>query len=237
MRVLAVGALAFLLFCAALAPAGLFAVLIERLGGASLNATAGTVWSGSGELRLSTHALGRLHWSFNPSSLAQFAPGFAWQLTGPGLDAHGQIAVRVDGVQLSGRGRVGTALVNAGLANYDIRLGGEFDIEGIDAIVLNNRLTHLEGAARWSGGQVSYALARQSHTALLPPMRAEAHSPPVRAEAYSEAEGALLMEAEVLEGGYVRVGITRRLLRWLDQPWAGDGADDEVVIAVEEAIF
>ena len=237
MRTVAVGILAFALFCAALAPAELLAVLIERLGGASLTATAGTLWSGSGALRLQGLGLGRLHWSFEPVTLMQLAPGCTWRLAGDSLDLHGRMAFQGGAIELSARGTVAAAAVNPGLAAYDIRLDGGFDIERLDATVTAEGLERLDGGGRWSGGAVSYALGGQSHTALLPPMRAEAQSAPVRAKAFAEAGSTLLMEAEIMDGGYVKIGITRRLLQLLNQPWAGGGAEDEIVVSVEEAIF
>ena len=237
MRTIALGILAFALFCAALAPAGLLAVLIERIGGVSLAATAGTLWSGSGALRRQGLSLGQLHWSFEPVTLMQFAPGYAWRLAGDSLDLHGRMTFQGDAIELSASGAVGAAAVNAGLAAYDIRLGGGFNIEGLDATVTAEGLQRLDGRGRWSGGVVSYALGSQSHTALLPPMQAEAQSPPVRARAFAEAGSTLLIQAEIMDGGYVKIGITRRLLQLLNQPWAGSGADDEIVVSVEEAIF
>ena len=237
MRTIALGILAFALFCIVLAPAGLLAVLIERLGGVSLTATEGTLWSGSGALRLKGLGLGRLHWSFEPVTLMQFAPGYTWRLAGDGLDLHGRMAFQGDAIELSARGTVATAAVNPGLAAYDIRLDGGFNIEGLDATVTAEGLQRLDGGGRWSGGVVSYALGGQSHTAPLPPMRAEAQSPPVRARAFAEAGSTLLIQAEIMDGGYVKIGITRRLLQLLNRPWAGSGADDEIVVSVEEAIF
>ena len=237
MRTAAVGILAFALFCAALAPAGLFAILIERFGGASLTATAGTIWSGSGALRLKRLGLGRLHWSFDPVTLTQLAPGYTWLLTGDGLDLRGHLALPTDAIELSASGAVATAAVNTGLAAYDIRLDGVLDIGSLDAAVTTGGLKRLDGSARWSGGAVSYALGGQSHTALLPPMRLEAQSAPVKARGFAEAGNTLLIEAEIMESGYVKIGITRRLLQLLNQPWAGTGADDEIVVSVEEAVF
>ena len=235
-RYFAVGILAFALFCAALAPAALLAILIERFGGASLTATAGTIWSGSGALRLSGLPLGRLHWSFEPVTLAQLTPGYTWRLAGDSLDLNGRMAFQGDAVALSARGTVANAAVNAGLAAYDIRLDGAFDIEGLDATLTADGVQRLDGGGRWTGGVVSYALGGQSHTALLPPMRAEAQSAPVRARAFAEDGNTLLIQAEIMDGGYVKIGITRRLLQWLNQPWAGGGADDEIVVSVEEAL-
>ena len=237
MRSISVGILAFALFCAALAPAGWLAVLIEGLGGTSLTATAGTIWSGSGALRLKGLSLGQLHWTFEPVTLVQLAPGYTWRLTGDDLNLHGSMAFQGDAIELSARGTVATAAVNPGLAAYDIRLDGGFAIENLDAIVTAEGLERLDGGGRWSGGMVSYALGGRSHTALLPPMRAEAQSAPVRARAFAEAGSALLIQAEIMDGGYVKIGITRRLLQLLNRPWAGSGADDEIVVSVEEAVF
>lgn len=237
MKYVAAGLLAFTLFCAARAPAGLFALLIERVGGASLAAAAGTVWSGRGALRFRDNALGQLQWSFEPASLAQLAPGYAWQLTGNGLDLHGGLAFRTDGVRLSAQGAVAAEAVNAELATYGIRLDGRLDIESLDATLTGAGLARLEGGGRWSGGAVSYPLGGRSHTALLPPMRAEAQSAPITAKAFAEESGTLLMQAEIIADGYAKIGVTRRLLQLLNQPWAGRGADDEIVISLEEAVF
>ena len=237
MKAVAVGVLAFALFCAALAPAGLLAIPMQRLGGASLTATAGTLWSGSGALRLGGLGLGRLHWSFEPSTALRLAPGCAWRLTGDAVDLQGRMAFQGGAVELSAQGTVAAAAVNPGLAAYDIRLDGSLTIDELDAAVSDGSLTRLDGSGRWTGGTVSYALGRQLHTALLPPMRAEANSAPIRASAFAEAEGALLVQAEIMDGGYVKIGITRRLLQLLNRPWAGGGAKDEIVVSVEEAVF
>ena len=236
MRAIAVGILAFALFCAALAPAGLFALLIERFGGASLGATAGTIWSGSGALRLNGLGLGRLHWSLDPVTLVRLAPGYTWRIAGDRLNLRGRLAFRGDAIELSARGTVAPAAVNPGLAAYDIRLAGAFDIDSLDATVTAGRLERLDGSGRWSGGAVNYVLGGRFHTALLPPMRAEARSPPVAAKAFTEAGNTLLIQAEIMDGGYVKIGITRRLLQLLNQSWAGSGAEDEIVVSVEEAL-
>ncbi len=237
MKTIYIGILVFVLFCVALAPAGLLGLLVERLGGVSLTATAGTIWSGSGTLRLQGFGLGRLHWSFEPVTVAQLAPGYTWRLAGEGVDLHGRMAFRGDAIELSAKGVLANAAVNAGLAAYDIRLGGGFNIERLDATVTAGGFERLDGGASWSGGVVSYGLGGRSHTALLPPMRAEAQSAPVRAMAFAEAGNALLMQAEIMDGGYVKIGLTRRLLQLLNRPWVGSGADDEIVVAVERAVF
>ena len=237
MKTIAVGTLAFALFCAALAPARLFGALIERIGGASLTSASGTIWSGSGALHLGGFPLGRLHWSFEPVSLAQLTLGYTWRLTGDSFNLEGRMAFQGDAVELSARGSVASAAVNAGLAAYDIRLDGRFDIEGLDATLTSDGLAHLDGGGRWSGGAASYVLGRQAHTALLPPMPVEAQSAPVRARAFAQDGSTLLIQAEIIDGGYVKIGVTRRLLQLLNRPWAGRGADDEIVISVEEAVF
>ena len=237
MKTIYIGILVFVLFCVALAPAGLLALLIERLGGVSLTATAGTLWSGSGALHLQGFGLGRLHWSFEPVTLMQLAPGYAWRLAGDGVNLQGRMAFPGDAIELSASGTVDTAAVNSGLAAYDIRLGGGFSIQRVDATVTAGGFERLDGGASWSGGVVNYALGGQSHSALLPPMRAEAQSAPIRARAFAEAGNTLLIQAEIMDGGYVKIGLTRRLLQLLNRPWAGSGADDEIVVAVEEAIF
>ena len=83
------GILAFLGFCVAFAPARLLAPLAERVDGAALTRTAGTVWSGSGRLIFHGQDRGRFSWSFQPATLLRLFPGFGWTLSAEHMNLAG----------------------------------------------------------------------------------------------------------------------------------------------------
>lgn len=46
-----------------------------------------------------------------------------------------------------------------------------------------------------------------------------------------------LLQAQLQDDGFAKVGVTKLLTKMLNRPWPGSDADHEVVLEVEEQVF
>ena len=237
-RLAMLGVLAFLTFCMAFAPARLLATAVERIDGASLTGTAGTVWRGSGRLHVLGRDRGRFTWSFQPATLLTLFPGIAWTLSGEHLDLDGRINLAPNRAAASVNGTIDAAAVNPWLADYDLIMAGNFQASDLYLHIRDNRLDDARGSLRWSGGRLRYVLSRQPRTADLPPLAASlSFVDGPAATVFAEGNSTPLIEAQLLDNGFARIGITKMLTKMLNEPWPGGGGDHEVVLAVEEKLL
>ena len=237
-RMAVFGILAFLAFSAVFAPARLLATLVERIDGASLTGTAGTVWRGSGRLHLLGQERGRITWSFRPTTLLELFPGFSWTLTGEHLDLGGNLNLAPARTALSATGSMEAAAVNPWLAKYNLFMAGNFHASNLYLHIRDSKPDDLRGTIRWSGGRLRYVLSHRPRTVSLPPLHASlsiGEAP--AATVFAEGGTTPLLEAELLDNGFAKIGITMLLTKLLNEPWPGGGADHEVVLAVEEKIL
>ena len=235
---LLLGVLAFLAFCVAFAPARLMAPLAERIDGAALSGATGTVWAGSGRLLLAGRDSGRLAWSFRPTTLFRLFPGIGWTLSGERLNLQGRFNLAPGRAALSISGSVDAEAVNPWLETYELSMAGDFEIRDLHLHVTGNRPDDTRGTISWSGGRLRYVLSQRANTAELPPLDARlsfADGP--EATVVARGGSTPLLEAELLESGFARIGVTMLLTKMLNQPWPAGGADDKVVLAVEEKIL
>ena len=232
------GVLAFLMFCLALAPARLLAPLVARIDSAALTAATGTVWAGSGRLRWRGQDRGLIAWSFRPATLLELFPGYAWSLSSGHLNLGGMVNLAPGRTAVSATGYMEAAAINPWLANYQIAMSGRFEAQDLYLHIAQNRLDGMRGTLTWSGGRIGYVLSQRSRTARLPPLRARlgfADGP--EATVFAVGNPTPLLEAQLLDSGFARIGVTKRLTKMLNDPWPGRAADHEVVLAVEEKIF
>ena len=232
------GIVAFLVFCVAFAPARLLAPLAERIDGAALTQTSGTVWSGSGRLVFKGRDRGRFDWSFRPLTLLTLFPGIGWTLSAEHYSLGGAMNLAPGRAALSVSGAVDSAAVNPWLAAYELSMGGQFELRELHVHLTDNRPDDARGTISWSGGRLRYVLSQRPRTAELPPLEARlsfADGP--EATVVAVGENTPLLVAELLQSGYARIGVTMLLTRMLGQPWPGGGPDGKVVLAVEEKIL
>ena len=235
---LVLGILAFLGFCVAFAPARLLAPLAERIDGAALTRTAGTVWAGSGRLIFRGQDRGRFSWSFHPTTLLRLFPGIGWTLSAEHMSLDGSMNLAPGRAALSISGTVDADAVNPWLETYELSMAGHFELRHLYVHVTGNRPDDTRGTISWSGGRLRYVLSQRQRVAELPPLEARlrfADGP--EATVVAAGDGTPLIEAQLLESGFARIGITMLLTRMIGQPWPGGGPDDKVVLAVEEKIL
>lgn len=240
-----VGLLAFALFCAALAPACLLSVPLARLGGPSLTEAAGTLWRGSGDLRWGAVELGTLEWHFDLTGIGEGAAAFHLRLYDENTHLHGRLAAGFGRTALAAEGGLDAAAFNPWLAAYGLQLSGWLQLHRFATTFADGRLESADAEVEWSGGPVRYPSGGKSLSARLPPMLARVQStaadsaeaaPGIQARV-ATLEGELpLIEAQAV-GSWLKIGVTKRLLRLVNAPWPGQEGDDEVVITLEEQLL
>ena len=243
-KYLAIGVLVFVALCAALAPAGLLRPLLAPVG-LSLSAPLGTVWSGGGDLELGGQPLGAVEWWFDPAQLSEPAISYDWKLFAEQTHVHGNFAAALGQVRLAAEGGFGAELVNPWLDAYGLRLSGEFGLSEAAAAFADGRVQSAAGHLEWSGGRVHYQFGGAWLGATLPPLAArvqfsspsDAEAPRINAQVLTADQGLPLVQVEPADGGYVKISLTRRLMKMANVPWLGEGADDAVALSLEEKLF
>lgn len=232
-------------FAVLFAPAALLRHVAPPGGGVELAGLSGTVWRGHADLVIGGRSAGRLAWRLAPVTILQGALGYHLALTGPGQDLSAALAIRPTRMGMTVDGAADSAFVNQWLGAYDIILSGRLTFEAV----------HLEvpyawpaaapdlpvpgragGILRWTGGPVRYQLAQQTYQGTLPPLEA-LFGDALQAVVFATGDQTPLLQLDLLSNGFIRIGMTRRLTRMLDNPWPGGEADHEVVLVVEEQLF
>lgn len=240
----AIGVPAFIVLCAVLAPASLLRPLLAPAG-LSLAAPFGTVWSGGGELRVQGRELGSVEWFLDSVKPTEPALAYHWKLFAEETHLHGSFAAGPGLATLAAEGGFDADAVNPWLRAHGLRLSGQFHLPEAQATFADGRVQSADGRLEWSGGSAHYQLGGAWLEAALPPLAASVQfastggaEPPRMDAQVLTLDGALpLIQVESTDGGYVKIGVTRRLLKMAQAPWLGDGADDALALTLEEKLF
>ncbi len=237
-RALGLGFVLFIGFVVAFAPAGLLRRATDNLPGLDLTQPSGTIWHGAGQIIVDGRLIGTVRWAFQPLSILRLAPAYNLELEGEGLDLIGTIEATTDGTHLEVAGRAEANLFNQYFSTYDLVLSGALSISTLTATLAGGKITHMDGEARWSGGPVRYVLSGRLAATELPPLVAfiKTNQMPT-ADIFAEGGQTPLMHVQILESGFVKIGVTKSLTKMLNNPWPGGDPDHAVVLEVEEKIF
>jgi hypothetical protein len=231
------GVLLFLGFSVAFAPAGLMRVAFNQINGVTLTDPTGTIWHGRGQILLQEQPLGALDWDLRPSKVLSGELSFDFDLVDPGHTITGLASLgigRTFAVRVSGT--VSADLVNRFLAPYDISISGGLSLTGAGLTLAGGAPVCASGNIMWSGGPVRYTLSGRTLTRELPPLVAYLGDG-AEATVFEQNGQTPLIRAELMENGFVKIGITKLLTKLLDNPWPGANPDHMVVLEVEEQIF
>ncbi len=238
-----VGLLVFVLFCAALAPASLLSIPLAQLGGPSLTQASGTVWNGVGDLHWGSVDLGTVEWYFDWAGVPAGTAAFHLRLYDENTHLHGRVAAGWRRTTLAAEGSFDAGMLNPWLVTHGLHLSGWMQLDLVTVAFANNQLENADGDIQWSGGPVYYRSGGTKRSAALPPLLARVQSatvgaavPSVLARVVTEDGEWPLIEVEAIDG-WLKIGVTKRLLQLVDAPWPGQAADDELVITLEEQLF
>ena len=231
------GFAAALIFAIALAPARVILPAAPGLADAQ-----GPWWHGNAAVLYDGAAIGRIFWTLDPLALLRAKIAAHWHFQGAGERLAGHVAHGFQGFALEASGEVAAATLAGAFAAYGIDLPGTF---AIDELHLRNDAGTLSanGALRWSGGPTTYTLARRTRAVDLPAMTATlatqdgTASLEVRSATQGANPSAPLLEVRLQADGWLRIRLTKRFLALAGNPWPGNAADDDFVIAVAERCF
>ncbi len=235
-KALILGTFVFLGVLVINAPAGLLRNAVERSGMAALLAPTGTLWHGSGELRVARRPVGVLTWEVDAVTILQGALRYHLRLDAPGHAVTGFLTASPGEINMDLSGNVDASSVNPWLAPYNISLSGTFTLADVQLQVLEGRPAATDGVVTWSGGPVSYELAGDHSNGVLPSLTAYL-GPEVSAVVFPTGEQTPLLELALQDNGFARVGVTKLLTRMVGSPWPGADPDHAVVLEVEEQVF
>ena len=231
------GFAAALIFAIALAPARVILPAAPGLADAQ-----GPWWHGDAAVLHDGATVGRISWTLDPLPLLRAKIAAHWHFQGAGAHLAGHVAHGFQGFALEASGEVAAATLTGALAAYGIDLPGTF---AIDELRLHNDAGTLfaNGTLRWSGGPTTYTLARRTRAVDLPAMAATlatqdgTASLEVRSATQGANPSASLLEVRLQADGWLRIRLTKRFLALAGNPWPGNAADDDFVIAVAERCF
>jgi len=246
-RYIVAGIVLFAMFLVVFAPAGLLKQLLSPLQGVELQSPTGTLWRGSADLYLADLPAGLVDWSFRPATILKGSLGYHVRLTGPDHALTADVAAAPSRITLSAEGSFDSQYLNPWMAPYEIGLGGEIRLDDValsvftavserDAASPALAPGEASGSLHWTGGNVRYRLSGQSYSGNLPPLVAVLGEG-LEAYVYPRDEQTPLLRAQLLDNGFIKIGITRLLTRLLNNPWPGSDADHETVLEVEEQLF
>lgn len=236
-KIVLIGILAFVAFAIMLAPAGLVSRALREIPGAGLISTSGTLWHGRGELMVGGHDIGNLSWQIRPGAVirGKLAYDLVLGSAEDQLSGHAELGLRRT-FSVIASGIVSANLVNKFLAPYDMMISGDLRLGDAGMMVTDGVPDGASGTVTWNGGHVRYVLAGQAWASDLPPLVARLGAGPV-ATVFETDRDTPLMKVELLENGFARVGISKRLTRLVDNPWPGSDPDDAFVLEVEQQVF
>jgi len=238
-RYIAAGVVLFLVFCIAMAPAGLLRHATSDVPGLELIGTAGTVWSGRGGLVVQGEKVGEASWSFKPLELLSLQLGWDVQFTGRDAELTGAIGFSPGTFRANASGVIGEEALNYSLKQWDVQVAGAVSVQSIDAVWQAQQLTGLDGRLFWPGGPVSWFMDGHNAAATLPAMTGQ----------LGQSAGALsglilpdqgqtpVAQIELSPDGTFSLKISKLLTRLLGKPWPGSDPDHVIVIEMVDKVF
>ena len=234
------GILALVACIVYMAPATLLAMALGDQGPTRLTHLRGSIWEGAAALEHEGQPLGSLSWQFDAGGLAHGEANFDWRLAGTSHTLSGLARFGLAGMHCSAAGTVSGATMRRILAPYWIETTGDVGIEHIGAdVTYDLHLQATVGELSWSGGEVRYRLAGEHYRMVLPPLAGMLET--VDAEptltVFAQGVDAPLLHIRLDAGGWLNIGVTKKLTKMAGFPWPGNEPDHAIVIDVSERLF
>ena len=239
-QLLFLGLVFFLSFLVIFLPASSIRFVTNAIPAIDFSTTEGSIWNGSGQLRVTKLYAGSLSWSVDPVQLVFGKLAIEWVLEDQTHTFGGAATIRLGSMAFSFDGLIEAATINRVLAPYNMNLNGALHLRSIKATI-NKREGPIRilGHMRWDGGTVQYHMSNQRFQRELPALLGELQmvegipSMTVR----SETDDTPLIRARLDDDGWVHIGITKRFTRLIGQPWQGSEPDPAIVMEVSEKLL
>ena len=239
-QLLFLGLVFFLSFLVIFLPASSIRFVTNTIPAIDFSPTEGSIWNGSGRLRVTKLYAGSLTWSVAPVQLVFGSLAIEWVLEDQTHTFGGAATIRLGSMAFSFDGLIEAATINRVLAPYNMNLNGALHLRSIKATINKSEgPIRIEGHMRWDGGTVLYHMSNQRFQRELPALLGELQmvegipSMTVR----SETDNTPLIRARLDDDGWIHIGITKRFTRLIGQPWQGNEPDPAIVMEVSEKLL
>ena len=239
-QLLFLGLVFFLSFLVIFLPASSIRFVTNAIPAIDFSTTEGSIWNGSGRLRVTKLYAGSLSWSVDPVQLVFGKLAIEWVLEERTHTFGGAATIRLGSMAFSFDGLIEAATINRVLAPYNMNLNGALHLRSIKATINKSEgPIRIQGHMRWDGGTVQYHMSNQRFQRELPALLGELQmvegipSMTVR----SETDDTPLIRARLDDDGWIHIGITKRFTRLIGQPWQGSEPDPAIVMEVSEKLL
>ena len=205
--------------------------------------TSGTLWKGNGEINTNEFPATSVSWSIPIVDILRLRPSVVWQLDTNDSSLKGKSSTSGLNVITSVSGKIGSTLLNQFFFNYDIRLDGSVSIEHL--LLVNDRsksfsISRLDGLLIWSGGEITYLLAKTPVTINSPLFELEIFDKNlgvIHAKLNNYNYNFPLLLASLTDRGKLTIKVTKAFTKIFGNEWPGSDSEEENVLELEEYIF
>ena len=205
--------------------------------------TSGTLWNGNG--RISNNAIREVNisWSIPIFDILVLSPSVIWKLDKNDSELQGKSSISHKKMTTDLSGKIGPVLLNRIFSEYDVRLDGSLSVEGLSVVTDLSKsfsINQLDGLAIWTGGEVTYMLAKSPVTIMSPVFELELFNKTpsiIDARLNSPGYSFPLLLASLTERGNLSVKVTKAFTEIFGNKWPGQESEENIVLELEEYIF
>ena len=205
--------------------------------------TSGTLWDGSGRIRNNTIREVNISWSIPIFDILLLSPSVIWTLDNNDSVLQGKSLISDKKIITDLSGTIGSVFLNRIFYEYDVRLDGSLSVEDLFMVTdlsKNFSINQLDGLAIWTGGEVTYMIAKSPVTIMSPVFALELFKKTpstIDARLNSPDYGFPLLLASLTERGNLNVKVTKAFTKIFGNKWPGKEAEANFVLELEEYIF
>ena len=205
--------------------------------------TSGTLWDGSGRIRNNTIREVNISWSIPFFDILLLSPSVIWTLDNNDSVLQGKSLISDKKIITGLSGSIGSVFLNRIFYEYDVRLDGSLsdeDLYMVTDLSKNFSINQLDGLAIWTGGEVTYMIAKSPVTIMSPVFALELFNKTpstIDARLNSPDYSFPLLLASLTERGNLNVKVTKAFTEIFGNKWPGKESEEYIVLELEEIVF
>ena len=209
----------------------------------TLQKTTGTLWDGSGKISNNAIREVNISWSIPIFDILLLSPSVIWKLDNSDSVLQGKSSISDKKIPTDLSGTIGSVFLNRIFSEYDVRLDGSLSVEGLSVVTDLSKsfsINQLDGLAIWTGGEVTYMLAKSPVTIMSPVFELELFNKTpsiIDARLNNPGYSFPLLLASLTERGNLNVKVTKAFTEIFGNKWLGQESEENIVLELEEYIF
>ena len=209
----------------------------------NLSNTSGTLWDGNGRIKANAFRDASISWSVPILDILLFNPSVIWKMDSNNAVLKGKSSISGSNIITITSGTIGSSLLNRIFSEYDIILDGSLSIENLSVISDRNErfsINQLDGLLIWTGGEITYMLAKLPVTIVSPVFELELFKKtpnPIQARLKTSSYNFPVLLANLSERGNLNVKVTKAFTKIFGNEWPGADSEEQIVLELEEYIF